>query len=111
MPAGTGPKARAHALLECAACFSSLLRTDSVNRGLCISFFTLEMILLASSVRSSFFFIYNMEWNARRICPQRLTMSFSRNQRFRIVARRPFEKTDAASLSGAAEVRFGRARP
>jgi hypothetical protein len=36
---------------------SPLLRTDSVKRGLCISLFTLEMIFLASSMRSCFFFI------------------------------------------------------
>jgi len=36
---------------------SSLLRTDSVKRGRCISLFTLEMIFLARSKRSCFFFV------------------------------------------------------
>jgi hypothetical protein len=59
-----GPRARVHSLSERAGVASTTgpawslpLRTDSVNRGFCISLFTLAMIFLAISIRFVFFFI------------------------------------------------------
>lgn len=61
---GVGPSTRAHALLEWTGCFSMTggdwsspsLRTDAAKRGLCISFITLEIVVLAVSFWVSIFF-------------------------------------------------------
>jgi hypothetical protein len=39
------------------ACLFSSLRTDSVNRGFCISFFTLAIVVLSVAIKFLFFFI------------------------------------------------------
>ncbi len=52
------------------------LRTDSVNRGFCISLVTSEMIFRAISSRLFFFFIININTVALRICSQWLTAPF-----------------------------------
>jgi hypothetical protein len=48
------------------------LRTDSVNRGFCISLFTLEIVVLAVSFRFFLFFIILkiLPWIVRRICSE-----------------------------------------
>jgi hypothetical protein len=59
------------------------LRTDSVNRGLCISLFTLEIVVLASAFRFFLFFMVILipfvcgVYSQGRITPFRQKMSRS----------------------------------